>query len=360
MNQSITNRQIAFILFGEIVGYGILGLPKGIAEEYGTGAWIGIIIGTIIAIIFTYIITYLGYENHGKTLYEYSEELVGKTITYIFVIFYIVYLFMFFTYAIRIASEVIRLTILINTPSIALSIIFYIVTYYALVKGLRGIARLCEFYGVLIIVGYIFIFFLISTRGNIINIRPIFGTGEIKQYLKFPLATILPFLGIEILTFIPFNKKKNKNVYKYTTLMIAFIGLLYIIEVQACISVMGIDDIVHYWDALIATVRRVDIVWLEFLERLDGLFLSLWIMSIFCTVTIMGYGTVFFTNKIFKKINYNFLAFIIMLISLIVSQLPKTFDQIQYLLDLSSYLGLIPIIIIPLILLIVMKVKKNN
>lgn len=78
MKQSITNRQIAFMLFGVIVGYGILGLPKGIAETYGTIAWIGILLGTIIALLLTYIITYIGYQNDGKTLYEYGQELVGK------------------------------------------------------------------------------------------------------------------------------------------------------------------------------------------------------------------------------------------------------------------------------------------
>ncbi|MTI71623.1 MAG: amino acid permease [Firmicutes bacterium] len=360
MNQSITNRQIAFMIFGVVVGFGILGLPKGIAEEYGTAAWIGILVGTIIAIIFTYIVTYLGYHNEGKTLYEYSEELVGKTITYIFLAFYIVYFFLFFTFVIRMASDVIRLTILINTPTIALCIIFYIVMYYALIKGLRGIARLCEFYGVIIISGYLFIYFILASQGRIINIRPFFGTGEISQYLKLPIATLVPYVGIEIVTFIPLKKDKNRKVFKYTTLMVAFIGLLYMIVVEACISVIGIDDIVHYKDALIATIRRVDVHWLEFFERLDGLFLSLWIMSVFLTVTILGYGTVIFTNKIFKKINYNVLALIILIISLIASQLPKTFDQVQFLIDLSGYIGLGPIIIIPSILLVVMKVKKNN
>lgn len=356
----ITNRQISLLLFGAIVGYGIIGLPKNIAEEYGTASWIGLVVGTIIALIFTYIITYLSYHSPGKTLYEYSQELVGKNITYIFSVIYIVYFFMFYTYIIRVASEVIKLTILINTPIVAISLTFYIVIYYALIKGLRGMARVCEVYGLLIITGYIIILFLLFTKGKLINIRPFFGTGEIEQYLQLPVATIVPFLGIELIALVPLKKDKNKGVFKYTLWMVAFIGLLYIILVEVCISIIGIDDITYYEDALISTIRRVDIQWLEFLSRMDGVFLSLWIMSIFCTATIFGYGAVFFTGKVFKDIKYNILVLIITILSLILSQIPKTIEEGQRMVDYSGYLGLVTIIVIPTILFIRMKVKRYD
>ena len=32
MNEHLTNRQIALLVFGGIVGYGVIGLPKNIAE----------------------------------------------------------------------------------------------------------------------------------------------------------------------------------------------------------------------------------------------------------------------------------------------------------------------------------------
>lgn len=58
MNQPITNRQIAFMIFAVVVGYGIVNLPNKAAAEAGTGAWIPLVINTVIIALFTYFISY--------------------------------------------------------------------------------------------------------------------------------------------------------------------------------------------------------------------------------------------------------------------------------------------------------------
>lgn len=361
MNESLTNRQIAFILFGVILGYGVIGLPKDIAEKTGTGGWITLLIATAIMIFFTYIITYLGYVHQNKTIYEYSKLLTGKYITTLFMSIYIIEFFMFFTMEIRIVSEVIKLTVLIKTPVWALSLLIFLVAYYTVIKRLRIIARLSEFYGILIFIAILVIHYLIFTQGKLINTRPFLGTEDTITYFKASILTILPFLGVEIITIIPFDRKKNtKKVFKYTILMIGSIGLLYIIVVESCVSVMGVDGIVNYKDALFATIRRIDIESLQFLRRLDGIFLPIWIMAVFCTITIFAYGTVFLLSKWFKKTNFNFLTLIVFMISFFVYRIPKSFDDVQKVLKYTSYLGILTIVIIPGILFIITKVKKYD
>lgn len=213
MNESLTNRQIAFIIFGIVVGYGVLGLPKNVVENTGTGGWFTLLMATAITAVFTYIITYLGYVHKNKTIYEYSNILIGKFITSIFMIIYIIYYFMLFTTVIRMASEAIKLTILIKTPVWALCLLFLLVVYYAVIKRLEVIARICEIYGLIIIIGYIIIHSAILTQGKLINLRPFFVVADISAYLKATLVTIFPFLGIEILTIISFNKKRTIDEY---------------------------------------------------------------------------------------------------------------------------------------------------
>ncbi|PAB59761.1 GerAB/ArcD/ProY family transporter, partial [Anaeromicrobium sediminis] len=264
MKESLTNRQIAFCIFGLVVGYGVLSLPKNVAENAGTGGWFTLLIATAITMISTYIITYLGYVHENKTIYEYSNILVGKYITYIFILIYSIYFFTIFTMLIRLACEAIKLTILIKTPVWALSLLFLSVAYYAVVKRLGVIARICEIYGLIIIIGYITIQLTVLTQGELMNLKPFFVVGQIQSYIKATLVTILPFIGIEILIIIPFNKKNNKRIFKYTAFMVGVIGILYILIVESCISVMGVDSIIHYKDALFATIRRIDIKSLEF------------------------------------------------------------------------------------------------
>lgn len=361
MNENLTNRQIAFILFGVIVGYGIMGLPKNVTENAGTGAWISLLMATIMAVILTYVYTYLGYVHENKTIYEYGQILTGKFIAALIMIIFFVEFFIFFTTIIRASSEVIKLTVLIKTPVWALCLVYYLVIYYIAIKRLRIVARLSEYYGILLILALLTIHILISTQGKIINIRPYFGSSDIMTYLKATSSTILPFLGVEMIAIIPFNKKvNNKKVFKYTLSMIGFIGLLYILIVESCISVMGVDGIIFYKDALLATIRRVDIEWLQFLRRLDGIFLMVYIMAVFNTATIFAYGSILILSKYFKKINFKLLSFIVMVISFYISQMPKTFDDVQEIMDYSSYLGFITLGFIPIVLLIITKVKKYD
>ncbi|GAA0177547.1 GerAB/ArcD/ProY family transporter [Clostridium sediminicola] len=359
MNKSLTNRQIAFIIFGIVSGYGILSLPKTIAESSGTGGWFTLLIATIIVMIFTYIITYLGYVHEDKTIYEYNQIIVGKGIASIFIIIYCLYFFMLFTMGTRMACEAIKQTVLIKTPIWALIMLFYLVMYYAVAKRLCTIAKVCEIYGAIIIISAIVIHLAMTTQGKVINLKPFFVIEDIKEYFKATSVTIFPFLGIEILTIVPFNKKNNdKNIFKYTISMVGFIGIFYIFVFESCISVMEIDSIIYYQDALFATIRRIDIESLEFLERLDGIFLIIWIMSIFCTLTLEAYGSILLLSKFLKKINFNLISALVFAMSFFIALVPKTIDTAQKILDYVGYTSIITAGLIPLILYIITKVKK--
>lgn len=361
MNESLTNRQIAFIVFGIVVGYGILGLAKNIGEESGTGGWFTLIIAMVIAIIFTYIITYLGYVHENKTIYEYSNLLVGKFITYIFMFIYISIYFFIFSMSIRISSEAIKLTILLKTPVWALSFLFVLVVYYAVIKRLSVIARICEIYGLIIIIGVITVHAAIFTQGEWINLRPFFVLEDIGSYFKATSTTILPFLGMEILVIVSFNRKKNdRRIFKYTTCMIVLIGMLYIFIVESCISVMGVDGIIYYEDALFSTIRRINIESFQFLERIDGIFLMQWIMAIFCSLTLEAYTSVFLMSKIFKNIHFELLSFIVVILAFIVSQVPTSIDEVEKILNYAGYGALLTGGVIPMILFFVTKVKKYD
>ncbi|MDF2881592.1 MAG: spore germination protein [Clostridiaceae bacterium] len=360
MNNFVTNRQISFILYCIIVGYGVINLPKDAAESAGTGCWFPLIISTIILMVMTYIITYLQYLYEGKTLYEYGQKLVGKLITYVFLIICTIYFFTYFSMITRIYGETIRLCILYKASVLYICMLFYIVIFYALMKGINVIARVCEIYGLLNILGFLFINSLLMTKGKLVNIRPLFVTGDLMTYLKSILNFILPFLGIEILFVLPINRTNNKNIFKYTILMAGFIGILYIYIAETTISVIGADAIVYSKAALFSVVRGVDIYSLEFLRRLDGIYIIYWTMNVFCAVCLWGYGTITFTRKIIKNIKYVYIVIAVILIGFIVSQLPKTKDQVESIIKYNSYVGILVFMVIPIILFIITKVKKYD
>lgn len=360
MKNNITSRQVSFILYCIIVGYGIINLPKSSAEVGGTGGWVSILISTAIFIPVTYMITYLQYVYEGKTIFEYSQKLVGNFLTYVFVFIYIIYFFLYFTMVTRIFSETLVLAILVKTPQRYISILFYIVVGYAMIKGLYTIGRLCEIYGFISIFLTIIFGLIVFTQGKIVNIMPVFVKEDIFIYLKGISKMLLPLLGMEILTVIPIDKKNNKKIFKYTTIMVVFIGGIYIFLVEAIISVVGVEPIALTKASVFVIAKGIDISYLEFLRRLDGLYIISWVLNIVCAMSLWGYGASSLINKVFINIKYKTIVIVMIILSFITGQIPKTMEQVEKFITYLSYTVIIVAFIIPFILLIITKVKKYD
>ncbi|GAA0717542.1 GerAB/ArcD/ProY family transporter [Clostridium malenominatum] len=360
MNNSLTNKEISFVLYCVIVGYGVINLPKTVAEASGTSGWISMFIMGSVAIIVTYMITYISYVHEDKVFYEFSEILVGKIFTYIFLTIYIIYFFISFTMLTRIYAETINLTILNRTPVWSISLLFFIVIYYALSKGLPTIGRISLLYGFMSLLGFIFLNTILASQGKLVNIRPLFISKSIVSYIKDSFKLVFPFLGMEILFFIPINRKYNKKILKYTICTLFFITLLYFYTVESSISVIGVESIIHYKTPLFSVVKGLDVPYLEFFRRLDGIYIIYWSMNIICSISIWGYVLTLCINKFFKNLQYNTLIKLVVIISFIASQIPKTTKDVEQLLKFSGYLGIVTTLIIPFILLIMTKVKNHG
>jgi len=362
MNEHLTNRQIALLVFWGIVGYGIIGLPKGVAQAAGTGGWIPLLITTVIVIITGYMFTFLGYVHKEKTIYEYSILLTGKYIGNILIFLYIAYFFSVFTMTSRISSEVIKINLLSKTPISALTILLILVCYFIITRKLACIGRVCELYGMIIIIFSLIILTLICTQGKLINIRPLIPSLGIIGYLKAIPSTIYAFVvGVEVLCFVPFHKEINdKRIFKYIIFIICFVGFFYIFIVESCISVLGPDNIIYYDDAMMATIRRINIEYLDFLSRLDGIFSITWIIAIFTTVLLYGYATIFLLSKWFKKVSFNKIGLIVISVAFYTSTLPGTIDDVKKIIDYIGYASILTVIVIPTIFVIITKVKKYD
>lgn len=358
MNTKFTNRQLCLMLYCVTVGYGVMNLPKASAEVGGTGGWVSIAIGTLLCSIIIGIVIYLQYSFENQTIYEYSPKLVGKFITTIFTIMLILYFFIIFTFLPRLFCNAINLTILDKTPVKYLSLLFFVIIGYILLKGINAISRMIEIYATISIINFILINSILWTQGRLVNIKPIFVPSDWFLYLKGVFKMILPLLGGEALLFIPMNKNNNKHIIKYSLLTVLFIGLFYIFIIESTISVVGVDFVIYSRTTLFSIIRGLDIPYLEFLKRLDGYYILIWTLNIICTCSIWGYGIVTFINKLFKKTQYKYTVIALIITSYIVSQFPRTIHQTEALLDISVKWGFIVYLIIPLILLIAKKVRK--
>lgn len=358
LKETLTNRQIAFILFGATVGYAVISLPKNIAEKAGTGGWIVVLIGTFIIIIFGYIFVYLGNNFRNKTIFEYMPILTGKFISHLILIIIIIYEITAYSLVTRLTSETIKLTMLLNTPVWALAAFLLMVAFYTLTKDLRTLARISEIFGMTIIISGIAIFIAIFTQGNLTNIKPVFEFGEI-DYLGTLSVIAFSLVGIDILAVIPMNNKNNK-LFKHIFFILLLIGFIYILILESCLSVMGVESIVHYEEALLATIRRIEITELQFLKRLDGIFIVVWLLIIYLSILLEAYVAIYLISKLIKGKKKNLILPIVLFLSLIICLAPPNIKITKTILQYVGYLGVSINVIVPFLLFILTLIKKRG
>jgi spore germination protein len=360
LNKSLSNSQISFIVFCYTIGYGIVSLPKNTAMNLGTSGWIAIVIGDLILLFSAFLFLYLAKTFNNNTIYEYSEILTGKLITYIIIFIFCIYSISTASIITRLSAETIKLTILINTPSWALSLILLSVVLYTLINEINILGRVFQVIGIFVLITIFFTPVIIFTQGDITNIKPFFS-GDIKSMIDTLPSIIFPFVGIEILSVIPLDfKKNNKHISLYIALTILLIGILYVMIVESCISVMGTKSIINYEDALFATIRRIEFDFLQFLKRFDSIFVITRLFIIYSSIVLSLYIPVYLLNKLFPSIYRNYIVITVIIITYVSGLIPKTMDALRTILNYVGYISIIVIIVIPLLLSIITLIKKNR
>jgi spore germination protein len=332
------------------------------AEHAGTGYWIPILITGVFFAIVTIIITKLNNAHKNKMIYEYSKDLVGSFFSYIIALFYLIYILQIIVYLVLQLSIILQANFMQKTP-ISITMLVGIPVYcYIAYKGINTIARMFEFFGAIYIVLAVIVHLLMLTQGQFHRILPLLNIQEMKKYLSAIKYSIFPFLGVEVLLFIPFNKRNGTKVVKKSFYTIIIIAFFYILNVGSCIMKLGLNSIIRLENALIVAIRDMNIPMFDFLKRLDVLFLTVGFIGFFMGISILYTILTELILKIFPKIKRGVVVLIIGAISYLLCLVANTIyrDFAKYITNVGVLLGLVATVFIPTILFIITKVKKNE
>lgn len=359
MNKEQTsNRQLCFMMFIVIASFPSVFLSRTTTPFVGTGSWLLILISGLIAIWPFIMYTYLGCVHIDKSLVEYSNILVGKFLTYIFVLVNIISFFILFFSTIRNGSEMIKANLIKHTPISSIEFMFIILIYYLIINKRNNLVRFIEFFGVIFLLLIILPYSILITQGNLINLKPYFPPVSIGDYLKGLWVLILPWGGWELIGTVPLARSNIKNIYVYIIGTCIFTTLFYIFVVESNLSVIGIDEIVGYKTPGVLAVRRIELPFLEFFRRLDGLVWVAWIIGIFCTAAASAYVGVFFVKRLYKKANHNVVSTVVVVLGFIAALLPKNAEAGVKIFETYYPIStVISGILVPFILVIASKLK---
>ncbi len=360
MRNDVNNRQMVFILIITMTAITTVNLPQTMAINAGTGGWITLLLSSIPYAFGTLMIVSLNKKHQGAVLFDYSKGLIGQAGAYVLAAFYMIYFLSISTYLCAGMSNVLASNFFAHTPRWAMVLISLPFYSYAAYKGITSVGRLCEIYGLFYIVVIGFAFILMFIQGDVNRILPLFVKEDVGSYLKAMRSTIPSFLGVEVLTLIPIAAKGRKKAPWAAFLAVIGVGLFFIMNVESCIMMNGLNEIKNQNNALIAVIRQIQIPVLSFFERMDFIYLTVGFMGLFAAKTIAMLGAVEYGCKLFAKANRLWVviaaASIVFLADLVLYRV-QDFGRVYE--PVFLYAGNTAALFVPALLNILTKVKRN-
>lgn len=359
MNNSITNRQMFFILLLTLTSLTPIVFAQTMSLSAGQGAWFTILLTALVFAAMAAVLVKLHKMYEGKSLFDYSRDIAGRYASYAFAIYYILYFFTVAVYLLIGFTALIHADFLIETPEWAVLLAGLPVYGLMAYRGITNVARLTEIYGIVFLILSIIINVTMIIEGNINHLLPVFNPSEAGQYILSTKDALIAFLGIEVLTIVPFTKKNKKAPLKaFITLIV--IALWYVLLVEGCYAMVGPNELAYRSDALITAIRLVEYPSVEFLQRIDILYLTFGFFGVFCGIGIVYLTLVEYLCRLFPKAKRLLIVVLAGIAMFIVTTSVFTIPDMEKILtEAVTYGGLMAAFFIPLLLFAIAKVKRN-
>lgn len=324
----------------------------------GRDSWLSLIAAIVPAVLIGYVVGTLARRHPGKTVVEYTRDILGKwlgTFTSILIV-----VFFLFNNSLSLIgfSEFFTSSITPRTPNTFYIISITILAVYALRKGLEVTARTA-----LIILPFTLVIGLLASlltikNKDFSNLLPIMEFGPEPMFLG--MYVLLGLYGkVFVLTMIfPFTNG-IKNFPKYTILTLLLLTVINIGPITGPIAIFGIDTALKFYFPTYQELRDIK---LAQLPRLDMLGVILWGLGSFIKVSLFHFATVLGLSQLLKIENYkvllvpvgSLLVFVAMTTSASIMELTNHLKYTQP--SITFFFA----IIIPVILLIVDWIRNKS
>lgn len=358
MTTKISGLQFGCLVLLYIIGTTILIIPSSLASTAKQDAWIS----ALVVMLFSIVLIFLYYKINSlfpeSNLYDINIAILGKRIGLVISILYLTYFLLLSSLVLNNIGSFITSQVLHGTPMQALVTLFILVVIYGAYLGLEVLGRSSE-----IFVPWLILFLLLLLLLNIPNLsffklQPIFIEQGLSNILKASITYIgTPYLELVVFLMILPNVSQGDNRFKAFMIGTIISSSIIFLIVLVSILVLGADLTARNAYPSYILGKKISIG--QFLERIEVLVAIIWMFSTFFKMVVLYYSTATLFSQILNLRDYRILmmplGFIIVSLSLIVY--PNTTYLIDFLTNTWFYYAATFGILIPVVLLIVGKLK---
>lgn len=285
--KTINNKQfrdiLICIMWPATINYG-----SGIlAREIGSDAWISGIISVITVLPFIIIIIRIGQKFPGKTIAEYSRELLGCVLGKVLGLILSIYFFIAACSSITMYVQHLTGFLLPQTPFLVVTALHVSIICYMVWAGPEVIARISVVAFAMAVIFYLLVFMASLPEINIDRILPLFDSGIVPVF-KASLDTDT-FVGVSqmlIAMLLPIVSDQKKALASAASGL--FIGgFFFVFYFIVELMVMGPQVVAMMRIASMDFVRAIQIT--QYLHRFESFMVALWYWSIMIQAGILAY-----------------------------------------------------------------------
>jgi spore germination protein len=356
--KEITVIQAAAITTSTIIGVGVLPLPLFAVRAGNTAAPIVTLAGIIIALFGLFILTKLGMRHPTKSIIGYSEDILGKWFGRVYSVFVILFFAILTGLGAREFGAVVITAILRETPLEVTVIVMLFLAAITSRNDLNTFAYIHTFYLPIILAPGIIIVVLSLQNANFLYVQPLLA-NDIFNMTKGSLTIAALFQGAFVMTIIiPYMLKPYKAM-KASMWGVIVAGSLYFIIVVAALAVFGSEELIKLlWPTL--ELARTTSLPGNLLQRLDVIFLAVWVTAVFTTLFSSYTLTCYSLSQILKLNDHKLFSLSLLPIVFTLAMLPRNLLQMYEYIEIVGRIGLIITIAFPCLLLVIDAIRKRR
>lgn len=159
----------------------------------GRDSWISITLGGIVAMLLLLLQLSVMKKYPGKSLFEINELAFGKWIGRIFSVLYLFYFFCLCFLNLRDMKDFVNFSVLPNTSSLIILVLFMMICGWAVIKGLRVVVRYGAVFVIITLIAFILTTIFVWDRIDYHNLLPLLSVTPEKLLKSTNLDAVIPF-----------------------------------------------------------------------------------------------------------------------------------------------------------------------
>lgn len=342
-----------------VVGVGVFSYPNSMAKEVGTDGWIVTIVAGFICSMSLLIIYKVVNKNGFIPFYNIMENTVGKLLSKVLALMLSAYFIFSISIGMRIFTEVMKMNLLGRTPTEFILLVMIFTGLYLVRGEVSALVKFNEISFVIMFIPIIIVLLFATRGGDISNVLPVLQHRP-NDYLNAIISSTYTFGGFEIAFLILPYMKEKKKIKKTLLNSMIFISIFYALVVIICLMFFTKDHTRQLLWPTITLIRAVVIPG-AFVERWEGIVMTLWVLFYFTTFVNMFYFSGELIKDVFRLGDIKLSSLILAPIIYIVALYPQNIAEVYEISHkCTPFFIIFSFIFVPLILLLLKGNRKKE